>query len=95
MSSWANSKYVPGQFTGSTGANILSARELTSGYQAWAKKVRVGCRFNGVLHKVHLKERLTFYDRSESPLIDALTQYNLITFIDSHGALIRGDSSLH
>ncbi|KAG4068536.1 hypothetical protein HA402_004877 [Bradysia odoriphaga] len=38
MSAWANSKFVPGQFTGSTGANILSARELTSGFQAWAKR---------------------------------------------------------
>lgn len=41
MSAWANSKFVPGQFTGSTGANILSARELTSGFQAWAKRVSV------------------------------------------------------
>lgn len=39
MSTWANSKFVPGQFTGSTGANILTAKELTSGFQAWAKKV--------------------------------------------------------
>lgn len=39
MSSWANSKFVPGQFTGSTGANILTQRELTSGFQAWAKRV--------------------------------------------------------
>lgn len=41
MSAWANSKFIPGQFTGSTGANILSARELTSGFQAWAKRVSV------------------------------------------------------
>lgn len=39
MSAWANSKFVPGQFTGSTGANILSAKELQSGFQAWAKRV--------------------------------------------------------
>lgn len=39
MSAWASSKFIPGQFTGSTGANILSARELTSGFQAWAKRV--------------------------------------------------------
>lgn len=38
MASWASSKYLPGQFTGSTGANILSARELTKGCQAWARK---------------------------------------------------------
>lgn len=41
MSSWANSKFVPGQFTGSTGATVLTARELTSGCQAWAKKVSI------------------------------------------------------
>lgn len=29
----------PGQFTGSTGAHILTPRELASGTQAWAKKV--------------------------------------------------------
>ncbi|KAJ6648026.1 Protein Son [Pseudolycoriella hygida] len=38
MSAWADSKFIPGQFTGSTGANILSAKELTSGFQAWAKR---------------------------------------------------------
>ncbi|XP_055852720.1 protein Son [Episyrphus balteatus] len=38
MTSWASSKHMPGQFTGSTGANILSARELTKGSQAWARK---------------------------------------------------------
>lgn len=39
MENWAQSKQQPGQFTGSTGANILSAAELSSGYQAWARKV--------------------------------------------------------
>lgn len=39
MSAWANSKFVPGQFTGSTGASILSSKELASGFQAWAKRV--------------------------------------------------------
>lgn len=40
MSSWAASKFTPGKFLGSTGANILSAKELQSGgTQAWAKKV--------------------------------------------------------
>lgn len=43
MSAWAASKFTPGQFTGTTGANVLSARELSCGYQAWAKKV---CLFN-------------------------------------------------
>lgn len=39
MSAWANSKFVPGQFTGSTGANVLTTKELQSGFQAWAKRV--------------------------------------------------------
>lgn len=38
MSSWAASKHMPGQFTGSTGANILKPSELNSGPQVWAKK---------------------------------------------------------
>lgn len=39
MQSWAESKQQPGQFTGSTGAHIMSQAELASGYQAWARKV--------------------------------------------------------
>ena len=40
MSSWAASKFTPGKFLGSTGANILSAKQLASGgNQAWAKRV--------------------------------------------------------
>lgn len=39
MQTWAESKQQPGQFTGSTGAQILSQAELASGYQAWARKV--------------------------------------------------------
>lgn len=41
MKTWAESKQMPGQFTGSTGAKVLSPAELTSGYQAWARKVTV------------------------------------------------------
>lgn len=40
MQMWAESKQQPGQFTGSTGARVLSAAELASGFQAWAKKVQ-------------------------------------------------------
>lgn len=43
MKTWAESKQIPGQFTGSTGAKVLSPAELTSGYQAWARKVTVLC----------------------------------------------------
>lgn len=44
MSNWATSKFTPGKFLGSTGANILSAKELQSGFQAWAKRVSAnGC----------------------------------------------------
>lgn len=40
MSVWATSKFTPGQFLGSTGANVLSAKELQrGGQQAWAKRV--------------------------------------------------------
>lgn len=38
MSSWASSKHIPGQFTGSTGVNILKPNELNSGPQVWARK---------------------------------------------------------
>ncbi|XP_066586407.1 protein Son-like isoform X1 [Prorops nasuta] len=38
MTNWAKSKQMPGQFTGSTGAKMLTPAELTSGYQAWARK---------------------------------------------------------
>ncbi|XP_015512644.1 protein Son isoform X1 [Neodiprion lecontei] len=38
MKSWAESKQMPGQFTGSTGVKVLSASELSAGYQAWARK---------------------------------------------------------
>lgn len=41
MQTWAQSKQQPGQFTGTTGAQVLSHAELSSGYQAWAKKVRL------------------------------------------------------
>lgn len=39
MQSWAESKQQPGQFIGSTGAQVMSQAELSSGFQAWAKKV--------------------------------------------------------
>ena len=38
LSMWAESKNKPGQFTGTTGAKILSKGELTLGVQAWAKQ---------------------------------------------------------
>lgn len=39
MQAWAESKQQPGQFTGSTGAKVLSQAELSSGVQAWARRV--------------------------------------------------------
>ncbi len=42
MSAWAASKNLPGSFTGSTGARVLSADQLAPRnprFQAWAKKV--------------------------------------------------------
>ncbi|XP_020808340.1 protein SON [Drosophila serrata] len=38
MSSWAHSKHLPGQFTGSTGAQVMKAHELNSGPQLWVRK---------------------------------------------------------
>lgn len=38
MSQWAQSKYTPGQFTGSTDVRVLSVKELAAGSQAWARK---------------------------------------------------------
>lgn len=39
MSTWASSKFTPGQFLGShSDANILTPKELSSGYTPWAKK---------------------------------------------------------
>ncbi|KAJ8255701.1 hypothetical protein COCON_G00195650 [Conger conger] len=40
VDAWAQSNTIPGLFTGSTGAQVLSSEELsTSGPQAWIKKV--------------------------------------------------------
>lgn len=42
VDAWAQSSIVPGFFTGSTGAQVLSSEDLsTSGPQAWLKKVWV------------------------------------------------------
>lgn len=41
MRNWAESKQIPGQFTGSTGVKVLTPAELSSGYQAWARKVKL------------------------------------------------------
>lgn len=38
MESWAKSKQQLGTFTGSTGVQMLTQAELSSGYQAWAKR---------------------------------------------------------
>lgn len=40
MDAWAQSNTIPGFFTGSTGAQVLSSEDLsTTGPQAWLKKV--------------------------------------------------------
>ncbi|KAL9866681.1 protein SON isoform 4-T4 [Geothlypis trichas] len=42
IDAWAQSNSIPGQFTGSTGAQILSSDELTnSGPQAWIRKGQI------------------------------------------------------
>jgi len=45
MKTWAESKQIPGQFTGSTGVRVLTPAELSSGYQAWARKVKLHISF--------------------------------------------------
>lgn len=50
MTAWVSSKFVPGQFTGSTGANVMSSKELNSGFQAWAKRVSEFMSFYIKLH---------------------------------------------
>ncbi|KAI5742332.1 hypothetical protein M8J77_006255 [Diaphorina citri] len=39
MKAWAESKQMPGQFTGSTEVRILTPQELAAGSQAWARKM--------------------------------------------------------
>lgn len=38
MSQWAQSKYTPGQFLGTTEVRVLTTKELAAGSQAWARK---------------------------------------------------------
>lgn len=55
MRTWAESKQIPGQFTGSTGVKVLTPAELSSGYQAWARKVKLllYILFQFPFHKIH------------------------------------------
>jgi len=39
MTEWAESKIVPGQFTGSTGANVMTGDVLNGPVNAWTRKV--------------------------------------------------------
>jgi hypothetical protein len=44
MKTWAESKNLPGQFTGSTGVNVLTAQQLgpiDPRFNAWVKKVHL------------------------------------------------------
>ena len=38
MKEWANSKHIPGQFTGSIDVKFLEPRELEGQYIAWTRK---------------------------------------------------------
>lgn len=54
MRTWAESKQIPGQFTGSTGVKVLTPAELSSGYQAWARKVKLlRILFHSGFHEIH------------------------------------------
>lgn len=62
MQTWASSKQAPlGQFRGSTGAQILSQSELTSGYQAWAKKVLFSVSLNALGLNNYTQVKNIFY----------------------------------
>lgn len=69
MSTWANSKFVPGRFTGSTGANVLSAKELQSGFQAWAKRVS-SSRFIVYTDKFECNQSQTIFNVPETTYAD-------------------------
>ncbi|CAH0683229.1 unnamed protein product [Spodoptera exigua] len=66
---WSAGESSLGQFTGSTGAQILTPRELASGTQAWAKKVQINIsNFNIILYNVflvklffHFYQKMYFY----------------------------------
>lgn len=54
MRNWVESKQIPGQFTGNTGVKVLTPAELSSGYQAWARKVKLFAHFIPFqFHKIH------------------------------------------
>lgn len=59
MTAWVSSKFVPGQFTGSTGANVMSSKELNSGFQAWAKRVSEFMSFY-IKFKIFLRTTMKF-----------------------------------
>ncbi|PKU40756.1 protein son [Limosa lapponica baueri] len=62
IDAWAQSNSIPGQFTGSTGAQILSSDELTnSGPQAWIRKVPYS---HAHCHQTH--ERTSSYSHAHS-----------------------------
>jgi len=55
MRTWAESKQIPGQFTGSTGVKVLTPAELSSGYQAWARKVKLLLHIFFIFHSDFIK----------------------------------------
>lgn len=59
IDAWAQSNSIPGQFTGSTGAQILSSDELTnSGPQAWIRKVEVMQTYLSKYHILNISESI-------------------------------------
>ncbi|KAK5650990.1 hypothetical protein RI129_002019 [Pyrocoelia pectoralis] len=79
MQTWAESKQQPGQFTGSTGANILTQAELSSGYQAWAKKVLKSVICELLVHPIKNCYRLHYL-----VLIVCLTNFQVGLIFCSH-----------
>lgn len=71
MKNWAESKQMPGQFTGSTGVKVLSPAELHSGYQAWARKVNLRQYFINAPR--HNYSRLILMCMGNVPVTDPLS----------------------
>lgn len=76
MNTWAESKQQIGQFTGSTGANILTQAELNAGFQAWARKVQFILNF--ILFFISVYFKMTFKIESSYMVDNKYHYFNTI-----------------
>lgn len=78
MQNWALSKQEPGQFTGTTGVKVLSQEELSSGHQAWARKVGIPTYLVGPANKWVVKG-LEVVLRSDAFITDSFSKLSCST----------------